>query len=325
MRLTAFFMSLALLSGKARADDTVAAPATGATALRPQFDGQYATGISLHEWKDKGRRASISTSFEGPVTLEAAHHRLRTLVLDRSATNATSFLVSKTFALTEEWSATGELGYFSPGSEHLFGSAIAAYSVSGLCKMSGGYQRAPLALEVPLARPDQGVMRETAFIAIDWEDWLSLRSAVKRDDTYAAYEEHQVVGRLALFKGERPGDALYATFPVAMEVHPKPSPFYRADPRVTRLGFGFDYSRDMGAPWVAKAGTEYQLINIMPRGRNGQSRRAGRLQVSGEWASKRRRGWEFYAKGLYARAEEEEDFRLDDLSSYFSLGFRYTT
>lgn len=323
MRLTGLLVSLALFTGTATADETP--PPVSDARLRPQVEGRYATWFSLHDHKGKGRRATIATSFEGPVGLEAAHHRLRAAILDQSATNATSFLARGRMDLWEALSVAGALGYFSPGSDHVFGEAKAQYTFSLPLTMEGGFERTPLALIVPLARPDQDVMREAFFVNLAWEDWLAMRSAIKREGTFAPYEEHEVVGRVALFKGASPDDHLYVKFPVSMTLYPKASPFYRADPRVTRIGFGFDYARDMGAPWTIKAGTEYQLVSVMLRGRNGQARRMGRLQVSGEWATKRRKGWEFYVKGLYARAEEEEDFRLDDLTNYLAAGFRYST
>lgn len=293
----------------------------GTTYIR----GKFITEYSLFDMKNKYRRHTGSLAYIGAVQVALAHHRIKTSVLDKKAVNATGIMVGKRWKLAEDTFFKANAGYFSPGEDHYMGDAALLWGVTKEWQLSGGYYRTPLALEYPLAIDNMDLMREAFWIGAHWGTWLEMRSELRRELGYATHEYHRIMGRYPIREGEDKDDYVGIRVPVSLEIHPKANPNYPSDPRTIRVGVGLDFSQRFQGQYLVRLETEYHLINAMYRGVRGQSQRLGKFQVGGELVMTRYADQEFFVKGFYSRAEEEEEFRIYDLMNFLAIGINWAT
>lgn len=293
----------------------------GTTFVSGKFTPEY----SLFDMKNKYRRHTVSLAYTGPVSVMMAHHRIKTSVLDKKGSNATGIMVGKRWKLAKDTFLKAHAGYFSPGDDHYIGDATLLWGITDGWQLSGGYYRAPLALDYPLAIDNMDLMRDAYWIAVRWGTWLEMRSELRRETGYATHEYHRILGRYPIHEGDGKDDYVGIRVPASLEIHPKANPNYPSDPRTIRVGVGVDYSKRLSGQHLVRLETEYHLINAMYRGVRGQSRRLGKFQVSGEFVLTRYPDQELFLKGFYARAEEEEEFRIFDLMNYLAIGINLST
>lgn len=277
--------------------------------------------LSEHELRNVYRRASATAVYEGLVTGRIAAHDLHTKSPDTAAARASEVRLGGARQFAETFGVRAQAGYFSQGSSHLFGQVHIVSGPPKLFEVYAGATRMPLALELPLAPDDMGMMRDALQLGGRFRRFAEASFEVRKEGRYAPHERHRLLGRLPLLGDAAKGDEhLDLRGSLGLERHPRPSPLYNSDLRTITTGAGVEYGSTFASGWSLALAADYILSSITAHDPTGSTRRAGALAADARAAANLTEGLLLTLSGTVYQADSEADLSSMDRLNAATLG-----
>ncbi len=261
---------------------------------------------SLHNWRETGRRRSYAATYTGIVDGKIAAHDLRGESLGRYETRVSEARLGAHHDFFDErLFLDGDVGYVSTAPEKpLYATQVRVGQPQGLGARIGA-SRSPLALALPLAEADLGLLRDELRAGAGYGRYVELELVMAKETGLAPYERHRLLGRIPLVAGEDGGSRVELRLPIGFERHPRPSPHYHADARTRATGVGVEWAAMFAGGLEVSVVADYSLLLVTLRDSGSQEKRANEIAAHLGFAAPLAAGWRLALLGDWFRPDLE--------------------
>lgn len=193
------------------------------------------------------------------VEIEALEH---TNPLEEEKENVAAVSVGKEWGREGDFQILTDLGYYSPGEDHVTGKlglemwlGEATHGGFGLIRKEvSAYARPP-------AGERAGIMRDTAYWDFNLHDQFSFLAALHREDDDAVFEDYKAEIKIGASLKEEMGSGFGLIIPFSYRHRPMTSPDYRSYPHDLRLGLGVRLGLSDGIKYAMHAEAVLESIH----------------------------------------------------------------
>lgn len=203
--------------------------------------------------KDQLRRHGSLVHYQDIVDASWRHYILAEQVYDEPTLNTDELRLGREHTFGERVTLAAQALYVVHAKRHWGGSASARFLAPGAIHLALGVERRFLYRDTPMPKAALGLTQDEQWLAVGWDERITLKSAVLQDRDAQPFERHSLNLRQPL------GSGITARGLLDYENRTVPSPNYETFRKTQRLGVGAIFQRPLDSRWSVKAEALYSL------------------------------------------------------------------